>query len=911
MTRITAPIKPNERSQNVAALHEAIRKLGQRVDPIEAREQRAGDTTVRLVREFQRRMNLPAREDVLVDEATAAAINNLLAEQTTDFEPGYDVSGHVTGPDGQPAAGLAVAAYDQDMRTREVLGRTTTGGRGEYRITYTKDKFSRAERGEADLVIEVSLPSGEVLHTTAPFFRASRHATVDVELRTWGREAELDRMVRLVEPLLEGQGVTLDALEENERLRDLSFLREETGLRGDRLMTMAVAFRLRQRSKIDAALWYAALRTETIAPPVQGTEPASVEDTAQRVWSLVPSTAAEKVEDALRRSIELSYIAALSEEQMKILLDQYRDLVRRESESTSGSRARDVADLSGVDSRKRNAVFDAVLAGGSRKEIVERLRKAKLADKDVDAVDATLTLHELTLGDANVVKQLRGQIDHPDKVRNLGRMHRDEWEKVLAKSNATAPAFIKGEKPEEKRKNYATLLARRFERTFPTAAFAGGLERAMKSNRRPPMKQAPAILQFLDTHADFELATTSVEGYLDTKARREFLRERGNDRDAFVQELKAVQRVFKVAPSYDAASTLLEDGIHSARKIHRIGRSKFVAKYGRRDGFTAETAARTWERAANTEAAVVSIVGNLRATQTANDFQALQTGFGDSFPNLASLFGAADVCECEDCRSIFSPAAYFADVLMFLEDRDSIAPLVSVKDVLFQRRPDLAYLELSCENSHTPLPYVDLANEVLEDHVAPWKLFDLPLALEPQLVEGTASATLRNAFANAATNPVTLSNAAKVSAKDDLDAWVVRDGDTGYRVAKTAGVLRVSLLRQTRGTAEELAANPEYVNEDAYAMLGTAKYPMALPFELASEEVRAYLDKAGVDRADVMEVFHGTVAPNDASATDIGAEAMKIGSGEQNIILVADAANQFQYWGEATNASTIAALSHV
>ena len=33
------------------------------------------------------------------------------------------------------------------------------------------------------------------------------------------------------------------------------------------------------------------------------------------------------------------------------------------------------------------------------------------------------------------------------------------------------------------------------------------------------------------------------------------------------------------------------------------------------------------------------------------------------------------------------------------------------------RRPDLAYLQLTCANSDTSLPYVDLINEILEAYV--------------------------------------------------------------------------------------------------------------------------------------------------------------------------------------------------
>ena len=63
----------------------------------------------------------------------------------------------------------------------------------------------------------------------------------------------------------------------------------------------------------------------------------------------------------------------------------------------------------------------------------------------------------------------------------------------------------------------------------------------------------------------------------------------------------------------------------------------------------------------------------------------------NAFPNYQNLFGKADICECEHCRSVYSPGAYFADLLMFLKNRTwgIPAPYNNTKDVLFERRPDL------------------------------------------------------------------------------------------------------------------------------------------------------------------------------------------------------------------------------
>jgi hypothetical protein len=86
------------------------------------------------------------------------------------------------------------------------------------------------------------------------------------------------------------------------------------------------------------------------------------------------------------------------------------------------------------------------------------------------------------------------------------------------------------------------------------------------------------------------------------------------------------------------------------------------------------------------------------------------------FPNWENLFGSINNCECEECRSITSPAAYLVDMLQFLE-KIPIENSKTVLDSLFYRRPDLGELPLTCENTKTVIPYIDLVNEIMEYYV--------------------------------------------------------------------------------------------------------------------------------------------------------------------------------------------------
>jgi hypothetical protein len=36
-------------------------------------------------------------------------------------------------------------------------------------------------------------------------------------------------------------------------------------------------------------------------------------------------------------------------------------------------------------------------------------------------------------------------------------------------------------------------------------------------------------------------------------------------------------------------------------------------------------------------------------------------------PTMESLFGSMDYCECQDCQSVLSPAAYLVDLLQYVD----------------------------------------------------------------------------------------------------------------------------------------------------------------------------------------------------------------------------------------------------
>ncbi len=90
--------------------------------------------------------------------------------------------------------------------------------------------------------------------------------------------------------------------------------------------------------------------------------------------------------------------------------------------------------------------------------------------------------------------------------------------------------------------------------------------------------------------------------------------------------------------------------------------------------------------------------------------------------SIEDLFGSQNYCECDSCKSVLSPAAYFVDLMRFTEKRVLVQNEGGTDVQLIQdtnpihlkvRRPDLWTLELTCDNTNIRIPYIEIINEVL------------------------------------------------------------------------------------------------------------------------------------------------------------------------------------------------------
>jgi hypothetical protein len=99
-----------------------------------------------------------------------------------------------------------------------------------------------------------------------------------------------------------------------------------------------------------------------------------------------------------------------------------------------------------------------------------------------------------------------------------------------------------------------------------------------------------------------------------------------------------------------------------------------------------------------------------------------------SMPSYEKLFGDLVFRDGDEARSVYSPAAYLADLLDLLRNGDGDSDGDDDSDgdsdgddatggaarELLSRRPDIAAVPLDAEHTYAELPYLDIVNEVLE-----------------------------------------------------------------------------------------------------------------------------------------------------------------------------------------------------
>jgi hypothetical protein len=626
MNRIVFPLVTGRQSSEVADLQDALELLLERGIILsnaegalrsERTRQTYGEITAKLVNNFQRQHGLEPSGDV--DESTANALNAFLQELgALNTRADWVVRGQVLDASG-PINDIAVSVYDRDLffrrhsaNTGQRLGTETTrqhptkNEAGWFEFAYSTSDFSAGDVRSGDEpipdLIFVLSRDGQPLEKLEMFRVADgkelteetlvsdddlilgvqARRVEEVRIVIPGGEpkrqlSEYERLIQAIEPLL-SERVPADADDaqreavvsaavrrlDEERHRDISFVARETGL--DRLMIQALvgAFRLAVdpfENRLPAAVFYGLARTRAVSDLVA----------LGRMSTDDMRSALKKATEGPGPMIPPFDSTDWLEEAVQVI----RSIIaRRLPTYRAADGTPSLADLLGTDLQdpEDQATLWRTYSDheGTPAEFWEKLKSQPGFDDPtkITRVRFSFQLGLLTKNNIPLVNAIRTR--HPD-VAETGELAfrldtKEKWSALLDAAAIPIPDDVPG-KPEERKANYAASLAGALQIAHPTAAVANMVASL------PPTQLAnaqPAVAKFLTDavrKANFDLVTGRIDDLV-TQHGESLLEEiEVKDRPVVIDQVKRLQRLFRLGTGPESMKALLDAGFNSARDL--------------------------------------------------------------------------------------------------------------------------------------------------------------------------------------------------------------------------------------------------------------------------------------------------------------------------------------------------------
>ncbi len=848
-------LKTGARGEEVQRLQKILVSEGHEISRNEIEQNAFGPSTLAALKAFQTRHSLRqsnqitrATLNVLLELEENVIINiNQASTAPPTAKPAKDrgsVTGKLVDGDGNPIVNTRVSLFEMQLRTEKPLGNTKSNKQGQYAVSYRRT-------AAINLVARAYNATGEVLAQSATQFAA---ATVEIDLTT-----AKDGVVRTpsffttleAQVAAQLQGTPLQDLKQNQDEQDLQFLASSIGAQFNDVAYLFIAHVLGQQEHLQDATLFGIF--------YQGIPPSLEAALGNLPDSGIDATfMAQVLSSVLTHSDALLAQALTTAVSANVLPASYAGVQASEIALLDALRVQNMGNTPYLTGK---TTLNALLAAGSVVPAVQTafttayasndgqlgptwtaLRaNPNLAAADLDTLSTTLQLGELFTGNLPLVADTIQRLSQKTlaSVQNLALLSQSDWVARITALDPQATSItqiLPTDTPQQSIAHFAAMLVARLAQRYPTTAFAGGLAAAGANSS---FKTYQELSTFLTAQSAFNIHTTNIDQFL---AAKQLTPPPSSD---MIAELKTAQRLHRISHYYTTVEALHGAGYKSAQSVYFAGRAPFLAKMTARMG-SASLAQAAYAQAHMTYATVLATYGRYNGSVNGLNLAVMEPQAPDpdaiaNLPDLQALFGNLDYFQCEDCQSVYSPAAYLVDLLQYLINFSATSvPGVAnatARDALFLRRPDIWNIALSCDNTNITLPYIDLVNEILEAAIAP------------------------------PATPVT--------------------------------------LIATKGTSAERRALPQQISQAAYLQTASAVFPLSLPFDLPFAQTQAYIAALGTSRATILKFFVFAQTSAGVSNDKIACAALGINPEMQAVINTEDDNDPWTRWGLSPNPASV------
>jgi Tc toxin complex TcA C-terminal TcB-binding domain/Neuraminidase-like domain len=714
----------------VQRLHHVLISSGFSIDEEERESAKFGSSTLEALRAFQARNGL--RRTKAVDRRVLPILLTIeerisirVSEQATvppssSAERYIRVTGNLVDVDGAPIPKTKVALISETLRAQENIDTGNTDQQGRFAFRYRNS-------GPRNLAVVAYAAKERILARSATAFGVIADVVISLSTAKDGIQPSLSQIATLqalVAPQLGKE--KLSELKENKDVHEVQFLANATGQTFSDIASLYIASRLGLLKGLAEATLFGLFMQKVppnLAASLANLPEAGIDESfLEQVFAGVLTQSRAQLSAALSNAIAANVIPpsySTSQDKELSRIDVLRAEGAGKSPFIRGKTSLD--DLLKANSIPASVSRTFVQAYADNGGNLDATWQELQANKGVSAaqlatLSTTLSVGEILAGNLPLVKDTlqrltRGSLSG---VSSLALLDQSDWVSRIQEVDPSAtsiPPIIEGETPAQRIARFAKALAERIGRRYATVALGSALTKAQQSS----FATKKELGAFLTANATLNLKSANIDQYI------------AANKVAITQpalaELKRAQRLFRVSPHYASVEALNAAGYHSAQSIYLRGRAPFLAQMTTAMG-SASLANAAYSRAQTTYAAALTTYATFSLSLNGTSVSAMETAEPDqdaltSLPSLQALFGSLDFCECSDCRSVLSPAAYLVDLLQYLGGRAANnAAYASARDVLIARRPDVQFLALNCHNNIT-VPYIDIGNEIFEAAISP------------------------------------------------------------------------------------------------------------------------------------------------------------------------------------------------
>lgn len=733
----------NKISPEVARLQKTLTFLGYKIDGKEYNTQTFGKTTYKAVAAYQKTNGLP--QTGKFDIATAKSLNKKIkvANPTVDaLYNDYRIKGSVRDLLNKRKGNMVLHIYEKliDGESETPLMTKKNHSNGFFDIMYNPpmDSVTGKPKEKFHLVVKL-LDADDNPVTSKIIYNAGKTQWVNFNLS--GEKYQGDSKYVEIQKIVDKALKKIDILDLTETGTDkpVTQLSVQTGLGMDDLMNFILANHVTKEGPLPnvltAEVFYAFI-AQNLPEALPGnllsatndweTMPQLIELTKSGIVFLNDDLIAETLDNAIGQNL-VSLQVKMDRDAIKTAFSQLRKTYTLDKPILIGNaNLKLLLNESSVATNNYGTVADLFIANhGINTNFWEEIKAdGAIADKDIEDFETVVTLGSITKNHVPTVQFIKKDIGDAagkrfKRASDIAKLGDPGFKTLIEANGSSVPDNIPGDTIEEKVSTYAKVLQSRAEFTFPMVAMVA----AVKKGNAHPLQKLDEVEKFVDEHEELDFKTENFDTYL---------KDHNIQLDKTVRaEIKVFQRINKLTSKAAAGKILIDEGLHGSARIYALSKTRLTTLF-EAHGVEAKYAVKLHEQAKSQYAQILAKLmeyapqihwGNpqaiIKQTYTKKE---LKDALGD-IPNLETLFGSLDFCECEHCKSLYGPAAYFTDLLRFLKEHNSLivesGNTLSVKEVLFDRRPDLGNIKLNCENTNTPMPYIDLVCELLEGHITP------------------------------------------------------------------------------------------------------------------------------------------------------------------------------------------------